>query len=60
MRKYAATGLLVLKWNAVMNQFSVCATSQNLRTNSAPICHETAWKCMNLHIGKVLKYEYYG
>lgn len=39
---------------------SVCAISQNLRTNSAPICHETAWRCMNLHIGKVLKYEYYG
>ena len=32
---------------------------QNYRTNSAPICHETAWKCMDLHIGKVLKYEYY-
>ena len=29
------------------------------RTNSAPICHETAWKYIDLHIGKVLGYEIY-
>ena len=36
--------LITMMIAVVMNQFSVCDISQNLRTNSAPIPHQSAMK----------------